>query len=51
MRRLDASMQRLDASMSPEGVTTIRHIKLDANGSLDGSTPPRRLDAASMLPR
>ena len=45
MYRLDASMQRLDASTSPVGVTTLRRIKLDANGSLDGSTQPRRLDA------
>ena len=43
--RLDTSMQRLDASTSPVGVTMIRRIKLDANGSLDGSTQPRRLDA------
>ena len=35
--RLDTSMQRLDASTSPVGVTMIRRIKLDANGSLDGS--------------
>jgi hypothetical protein len=51
MQRLDASMQRLDASTSPEGVTMIRRIKLDANGSLDASMPPRRLDAASIWPR
>ena len=38
-------MQRLDASTSPVGVTMLRRIKLDANGSLDGSTQPRRLDA------
>ena len=48
MQRLDASMQRLDASTSPVGVTMLRSIKLDANGSLDGSMQPRRLDAASM---
>ena len=41
-------MQRLDASTSPVGVTMLRSIKLDANGSLDGSMQPRRLDAASM---
>ena len=41
-------MQRLDASTSPVGVTMLRRIKLDANGSLDGSMQPRRLDAASM---
>ena len=48
MYRLDALRQRLDASTSPVGVTMLRRIKLDANGSLDGSMQPRRLDAASM---
>ena len=42
-------MQRLDASTSPVGVTTIRRIKLDANESLDGSMQPRRLDDHHMF--
>ena len=49
MRRLDASMQMLDASTSLVGVTMIRRIKLDANGGLDGSMQPRRLDDHHMF--
>ena len=48
--RLDTSMQRLDASTSPVGVTTLRRIKLDTNGSLDAASTARRSLDGSMLP-